>query len=220
VAFVGNCGSTSFGSSHYSFSSHLPHPLYLSFESEHMEETFDIPLRLDLNKGDGSIAEHLWLIYISRPHCHFVTTGAQITFKAHPDLELKKWGFKMVFEQDFSGPFELVIDDVRQRCYLDLDHVDESSSRRKHEIQLPYNWYVAEEDIKPKIQLRYNWHVTEEEEIENAELDNKVNQLLKMHRTDKKRPIYRRILEGIRGGASRRERELVSDVGAFPGGFF
>ncbi|KAK2424034.1 disease resistance protein RPV1 [Trifolium repens] len=60
VAFVGNCGSTSFGSSQYSFSSQLPHPLYLSFESEHMEETFDIPLRLDLNKGDGSIAEHLW----------------------------------------------------------------------------------------------------------------------------------------------------------------
>jgi hypothetical protein len=220
VAFVGNCGSTSFGSSQYSFSSQVPHPLYLSFESEHMEETFDIPLRLDLNKGDGSIAEHLWLIYISRPHCHFVTTGAQITFKAHPDLELKKWGFQMVFEQDISGPFKLGIDDVRQRCYLDLGHVDESSSRRKHEIQLPYNWYVDEKDIKPKIQLRYNWHVTEEEEIENAELDNKVNQLLKMHRTDKRRPIYRRFVEGIRGGASRRERELVSDVGAFPGGFF
>jgi hypothetical protein len=92
----------------------VPYPLYLSFESEQMEETFDMLLWLDLNKADGSNTEHLWLIYISRPHCHFVTTGATVTFKAHPDAQLKIWGFCMVFEHDFSSSFELETDEVRQ----------------------------------------------------------------------------------------------------------
>ncbi|MCH86939.1 putative disease resistance protein (TIR-NBS-LRR class) [Trifolium medium] len=49
---------------------------------------------------------------------------------------------------------------------------------RRPEIQVPYNLYEAEAEIKPKIQLRYNWHITEEEEIENREVTLKQNQLL------------------------------------------
>ncbi|MCH95972.1 TIR-NBS-LRR type disease resistance protein, partial [Trifolium medium] len=154
----------------------LPYPLYLSFESEHIEETFDIPLRLNLSKVDGSnAAKHLWIIYISRPHCHFVTTGAHITFKAHPDVKLNLWGLRKVLEHEISR-----IDEVHRQDYLWLDHVDESSSSSRPEIQLPYNWYVSEEELKPKIQLHYNWHVTEEEEIENREVNVKQNHLSDM----------------------------------------
>ncbi|RHN75313.1 hypothetical protein MtrunA17_Chr2g0319811 [Medicago truncatula] len=77
VAFeVNNCPANS-GSPQDSFSSALPHPFYLSFESEHTEERFDMPLSLELNKIDGS--KHLWLIYIFQQHCHFLKTGAHIT---------------------------------------------------------------------------------------------------------------------------------------------
>ncbi|KAK2369851.1 disease resistance protein RPV1 [Trifolium repens] len=177
--------STTYGS-HYPFSSQLPYPLYLSFESEQMEETFEIPIRLDLNVVDGSNAEHLWLIYISRPHCHFVTTGAQITFKAHPGLVITRWGLRMVMEHDIDDniPFDSWTKGVHKQDYLGLDHVHESSSSSssssRPEIQLPYNWYEAEEKIKPKVQLRYNWHVTEEEENENREVNVKQSHLSDM----------------------------------------
>ncbi|KAK2424031.1 disease resistance protein RUN1 [Trifolium repens] len=174
--------STTYGS-HYPFSSQLPYPLYLSFESEKMEETFDIPIRLDLNVVDGSNAEHLWLIYISRPHCHFVTTGAQITFKAHPGLVITRWGLRMVMEHDIDDniPFDSWTKGVHKQEYLGLVHVHESSSSSSRpEIQLPYNWYEAEEKIKPKVQLRYNWHATEEEENENREVNVKQSHLSDM----------------------------------------
>jgi hypothetical protein len=166
VAFAENCRPTTSG-----------YPLYLSFVSEQMEETFDIPIRSDLNNIYGSDAEHLWLIYISRPHCHFVTTGAQITFKAHPGLVIKQWGLRMVMKHDIDNysSFDLWTNGVHQQDYLGLDHVHESSS--KPEIQLSYNWYVAEEELKPKVQLRYNWHVTEEEEKENREANVKLSHL-------------------------------------------
>ncbi|KAI5399596.1 hypothetical protein KIW84_064795 [Lathyrus oleraceus] len=139
VTFVENHRPATSGSSHYSLSSHLPYPLYLSFESEQTEETFDMPLRLDLNKVHGSFTgAHFWLIYISRPHCHFVTTGARITFKAHPDVELKTWGLRMVFQHDISSSFELE-SEIHQQD-LHLDQVYESSSSRSPEVQLPYNW--------------------------------------------------------------------------------
>ncbi|PNY10412.1 disease resistance protein (TIR-NBS-LRR class), partial [Trifolium pratense] len=159
VAFVENYRPTTSGYS-----------LYLSFASEQTEETFDIPIRLDLNDVDGSDEEHLWLIYISRTHCHFVTTGAQITFKAHPGLLIKQWGLRMVMKHDIDdySPFDSWTNGVHQQDYLGLDHAHESSSCRP-EIQLPYNWYEAEEEMKPKVQLRYNWHVSEEEEYENRE---------------------------------------------------
>ncbi|XP_045804596.1 TMV resistance protein N-like isoform X1 [Trifolium pratense] len=181
VAFVENCRPATSSSSQYSFSSQLPYPLYLSFESEQMEETFDMPLRLDLNKADGLNTEHLWLIYISRPHCHFVATGAAVTFKAHPDVELKTWGFRMIFEHDISSSFELGTDEVhQQQGYIHVDHVHERSSSKRPEVQLPYNWYVTEEEEKSKILLRYNWHVTEEEEIESREVNVKESRLSNM----------------------------------------
>jgi hypothetical protein len=170
VLFVENSCQTISGSSHYSLSSQLPYPLYLSFECEQTEETFDIPIRLDLNNDGGSNAEHLWIIYISRPHCHFVTTGAMITFKAHPSLEMKQWGLRVVLEHEIYIPSSSSTNEVH---FLDssstnevnrLDYVHESSSSRP-EIQLPYNWYEDEE--KSKFQLRYNWHVTEEEEYDS-----------------------------------------------------
>jgi len=146
-----------------------------------MEETFDIPLRFDLNMVDGSNSEHLWLIYISRPHCHFVTTGAHITFKARPYLEIKRWGLCKVLEHDISSSSELGTDvDDRHQPYLRLDHVLESSSSNRPELQLPYNWYETEVEIKPKIKLRYNWHVTEEEENEIRQLNVKQNHLSNM----------------------------------------
>ncbi|MCI36191.1 TIR-NBS-LRR type disease resistance protein, partial [Trifolium medium] len=104
-----------------------------------MEETFDMPLQLDLNKAEGSNTGHIWLIYISRPHCHFVTTGAMVTFKAHPDVELKTWGLRMVFEHDIYSSFELGTDEVHQPGYLHLNHVHEHSSSKRPEVQLPYN---------------------------------------------------------------------------------
>ncbi|AES66931.1 transmembrane protein, putative [Medicago truncatula] len=151
VVFMENCGSN------------ISYPLYLSFESEHMEETFDIPLRLDPNTVDGSNSEHLWLICISRPHCHFVTTEAHITFKAHPDVELKRWGLRMVLENDISNPFKLRTDEFCRQGYLQLDHV-----------------HVSSRSKRPEVQLRYNWHVTEEEENESREVNLKKNHLSDM----------------------------------------
>ncbi|KEH38848.1 putative TIR domain, winged helix-turn-helix DNA-binding domain-containing protein [Medicago truncatula] len=170
VAFVENCCPST------PASSQLPYPLYLSFESEQTEETFDIPIQLDLINVDGSNAEYIWLIYISRPHCHFVTTGAQITFKAHPGLELKTWGLHMVFEHDIYSSFELNTNEVHQNDYIQLDHVHECSSSKRPEVQLPYDWYEAE--VKPKVRFCYNWYVTEEEENENREVNGKQSYLL------------------------------------------
>jgi hypothetical protein len=79
----------------------LPYPFYLSFESEHTEERFDMPLNLESNKVDGS--KYVWTIYISREHCHFVKTGAQITFKAHQGLIMNEWGFHVLTEKDIKG---------------------------------------------------------------------------------------------------------------------
>jgi len=128
VAFMKNGYPTTFGSSHYSSSSQWPYPLHLSFESEQMKETFDMPLRLVPNKVDGSNFKHLWLIYISRPHCHFVTTGAHITFKANPDVELKTWGLRVIFEHEISSSFKLGRDEVHQEGFFHLVHVHHSSS--------------------------------------------------------------------------------------------
>jgi hypothetical protein len=179
VAFVENCHPTTSSSSHYS--SQLPYTLYLSFENEQMEETFDMPLRLDLNKADGSNTKHLWLIYISRPHCHFVTTGSQITFKAHAGLVIKQWGLRMVMKHEIDdySPFDKGTNGVHKQYYSYKWTALECSSSRP-EIQLPYNWYEAKEEIKPKVQLRYNWHVTEGEENENREVNVKQSHLSHM----------------------------------------
>ncbi|XP_061353227.1 disease resistance protein RUN1-like [Gastrolobium bilobum] len=126
-----------------------PHHFYLSFESEFTEECFDMPLSLELNKIDGS--KYLWIIYISREHCHFVKTGARITFKARPGLMMKQWGLRMVVTKYL---FE-------QELHFVINNVEESS-------------------LCPEIQLPYNWLVTEEEEVENhvaKEKENKFSNL-------------------------------------------
>ncbi|XP_014522062.1 disease resistance protein TAO1 [Vigna radiata var. radiata] len=113
------------------------HPFYLSFESEETEEYFDMPMDLERDKVDGS--RHLWIIYISREHCHFAKTGAHISFKAHPSLQINAWGMSMFCK-----------DVVRRIRYPDhhmnIDFVEKSSTKSGPKFQLPYNWLVTHED--------------------------------------------------------------------------
>jgi len=138
-----------------SFTSTLPHPFYLSFESEHTEERFDMPLSLELDKVDGS--KHPWLIYNSREHCHFVKTGAHITFKAYPSLIIKKWGLVKLIKMEYNRLQHQLTDTSSSHDILNwftygdphnifFDRVQESSSRPGPKIQLPYNWLVTEEE--------------------------------------------------------------------------
>jgi hypothetical protein len=141
-------------SPHQSLSSPMPHPFYLSFESECTEECFDIPLNLEQNMVDGS--PYMWTIYISREHCHFVKTGAQITFKARQGLIIEKWGLRVLTKEDIqvskSGQSILPLQDseLEQSIHLPLQimKVEESSisSSLEPKIQLPYNWFVSDED--------------------------------------------------------------------------
>ncbi|KAL9324284.1 hypothetical protein ACSQ67_009141 [Phaseolus vulgaris] len=131
VIFKGNNSDAIAKSPHSSFSS--THPFYLSFESEYTEEYFDMRLNLEEN---GS--EYIWIIYISREHCHFVKTGAHITFKAQPSVKIQGWWMDRILKKD--------IHDLRS-C------------------------------SGPKIQLPYNWYVTEEEEVENIDAKSKENNL-------------------------------------------
>ncbi|KAK2414713.1 disease resistance protein RPV1 [Trifolium repens] len=131
-------------SSHQSLSSLLPHPFYLSFESKYTEERFDMPLNLESNQVDG--LNYVWVIYISREHCHFVNTRAHITFKARQGLIIKEWGLRVITMKDADDsilkmgvhhpPLEKV--KVRQRS--------SDSSSFEPKIQLPYNWFVSDED--------------------------------------------------------------------------
>ncbi|KAK7324667.1 hypothetical protein VNO77_28409 [Canavalia gladiata] len=172
--WVGVAFCAAFGEQHYPIIFGSSYPFCLSFESEHMEESFQMPLHSELNKVDSSKAEHLWLIFISRPHCHFATTGATITFKAHPALEIKKWGFRMVFKEDAFNPYNI---EAIQVDDLLFDYAHESSSHSWPKIQLPYNWLLTEgvhessSCSDSRFQLPYNWFVTEEEEIENREVN-------------------------------------------------
>jgi len=118
-------------SPHQSLSSPMPHPFYLSFESEHTEERFDMPLNLERNMVDGK--GYLWTIYMSREHCHFVNTGAQITFKARHGLVIKEWGLNVITRECIGHPLEIV-------------EVKQSSSSIEPKIQLPYNWLVSVEE--------------------------------------------------------------------------
>ncbi|RDX67153.1 TMV resistance protein N, partial [Mucuna pruriens] len=153
-----------------------PHLFYLSFESEHTEEYFDMPLNLELEKIDGS--EYLWIIYISRQHCHFVKTGAHITFKANPRVKINKWGISSIFKQDIDGLKRMQLGeplsphpnlDHNDIHYIDFAHVEKSNN-----------------SFGPKIQLPYNWLVTEEDEVENSEAKAKENNLANVgHRRDR-----------------------------------
>ncbi|CAK8541970.1 unnamed protein product [Lathyrus sativus] len=125
----------------------LPHPFYLSFENEHTEERFDMPLNLDQKKILGD--HYLWIIYISREHCHFVETGAHITFKAHKGLILKECGLRVITKGDIEdstmvmgAPLPLPIVKVKQSR--------SKKSRFESKIQLPYNWLVSDKDEAEK----------------------------------------------------------------------
>ena len=179
-------------------SSPLPHPLYLSFESEHTEESFHMPFCLDPDKNDhlqlfnmrhGSSSDgsstHAWIIYISRVHCHFVETGARITFKADPRFKVQKWGLRMVFNHDIEVLKGVKIWELRMISNDDIDALE-------HELYLSDNClyrdgrliiedvYESSSSSGPKIQLPYNWLVTEEEENENMEAKTKEYNLANM----------------------------------------
>ena len=168
AAFKANRHPSISGSSHDSSSSPLPHHFYLSFESEEAEETFNMPLHLDLDKIGSS--EHLWLIYISRPHCHFFKSGAHITFKAHPDLEITKWGLRMVFMLDVVDNMEESSSYQEAGLLMEPPTASSETGEGSQVDRPPFN-YVHESigSSGPKIQLPYNWLVTEEEEEEIRE---------------------------------------------------
>ena len=147
VLFELNEGDAVARSPHCAFSS--SHPFYLSFESEYTEEYFDMPLNLEMNQKYGS---HIWIIYISREHCHFVKTGAHITFKAHPSVNIKKWGLRRTLKEDIHD--------------YEMFGTEGMFSSRRHRVQFDYV-KKSHSDSGPKIQLPYNWYVTEEEEVEN-----------------------------------------------------
>ncbi|KAK2361146.1 disease resistance protein RUN1 [Trifolium repens] len=149
ILFEVNNHSAVSESPHQSLSSALPHPFYLSFESEYTEERFDVSLNLERNMIDGK--DYLWTIYISQEHCHFVKTGAQITFKGRQGLIMKEWGLRvltMTYIYESEGPF-LVIDKEDPRIdnpVLVIDIVEESNNKFEPKIQLPYNWFISDED--------------------------------------------------------------------------
>ncbi|BAT92384.1 hypothetical protein VIGAN_07108900 [Vigna angularis var. angularis] len=128
------------------------HPFYLSFESEETEEYFDMQLNLERDKVDGS--KHLWIIYISRKHCHFLKTGSHISFKVHPSLEINAWGMSSIFREDEEINFEC------KGRHVNFDFVEKSSTKSG-----------------PKFKLSYNWLVTDEDEVENINAKAKENNL-------------------------------------------
>ena len=132
-------------SPHQSLSSPMPHPFYLSFESECTEECFGIPLNLKQNMVDGKY--YIWTIYISREHCHFVKTGAQITFKAHQGLFIDEWGLSVVTRENIKGQTML---DSGVCPSLEIVKGNQSSSSFEPKINLPYNWFVSDEDEAEK----------------------------------------------------------------------
>ena len=144
---------------------HLQFPLYLSFESENVEECFHMPRQLELDKNQGSELKHLWLIYISRPHCHFVETGACISFKSHSGSKVTSWGIRTILDEDLDIDRPLHIDRhidmIRGQDYFPYEDVDESCSKISG----------------PKIKLPYNWLVTEKDECEKMEAEEKENNI-------------------------------------------
>ncbi|KAL4293227.1 TMV resistance protein N isoform X3 [Arachis ipaensis] len=143
-------------------SSELLRHFYLSFESEHTEEYFDMPSSVETDRDiDGT---HAWIIYISRVHCHFVKTGARIRFKACKGMKLHKWGFRMVFKQDIEKLKRRLqrVDNKKQspifdssRLVIETEYVDEDlSSSSESKIMLPYNWLVTDEEENEKMEAK------------------------------------------------------------------
>lgn len=169
--------AVSSSSPHCSFSS--SHPFRLSFESEYTEEYFDMPLNLELNKIYGS--KHLWVIYISREHCHFVKTGAHITFKAHSSVKINAWGMKSIFRQDIDDlermqqgeSLPLHPNDVVH--HVDFDSVEKSNNNSGPKFQLPYNWLVTKEDEVENMNTK-----AKETNLSNAGLSDDTRSLFKI----------------------------------------
>jgi hypothetical protein len=140
----------------------LPHPFYLSFESEYTEERFDMSLDLERNRVDGK--NYLWSIFISREHCHFVETGAQITFKARQGLIIKEWGLRVVTKIDIEGS------KMRMSVHLPLQFIDNAEGSSS----------VNDNNFETKIQLPYNWLVSNEDSIENDRTKGKETDLFNL----------------------------------------
>ncbi|KAL2331603.1 hypothetical protein Fmac_019184 [Flemingia macrophylla] len=146
-------------SSHCSFSRSSQHPFYLSFESEFTEEYFDMALNLEVDTIDRST--HLWIIYISRQHCHFVKSGAHIAFKGHPHVKIIKWGISSIYREDIDDlkmmqqeqPFPHNRNDVNFD-YVEKRSYKESNSCSEPKIQIPYNWLVTDEDEAENINAK------------------------------------------------------------------
>ncbi|KAL2331597.1 hypothetical protein Fmac_019178 [Flemingia macrophylla] len=144
------------------------HPFYLSFEGEHTEEYFDMSHNLELDKIDES--KYIWIIYISRQHCHFVKNEAHITFKAQAGVKINKWGMSSIFRQDIDHLQRMKLGEpLSPHPNLDQNDV--------HHIKYDYVENNNNNNSRPKIQLPYNWLVTEEDEAENIEAKEKENNL-------------------------------------------
>ena len=113
-----------------------------------------MPRQLELDKNQGSELKHLWLIYISRPHCHFVETGACISFKSHSGSKVTSWGIRRVLKNE--------IHNIRRKDDFRYEYVDEKSCSKIS---------------GPKMKLPYNWLVTKEEENEEMEAEEKENNI-------------------------------------------
>ncbi|MED6170779.1 hypothetical protein PIB30_034355 [Stylosanthes scabra] len=178
IAFCLTTHAVVSGFQHDPLSTTLPSPLYLSFESEHAEETFCMPCHLDPVRYFSRYptpdprAVHVWIIYISRPHCHFLKTGANITFKASPNhIEIKNWGLRMVFKQDIEATKSdlqyLETPEMINPFYYSMN--DPKIQLRDHKLVIENVHESSNSSTGPKFQLPYNWYVTEEEEQENME---------------------------------------------------
>ncbi|BAT92385.1 hypothetical protein VIGAN_07109000, partial [Vigna angularis var. angularis] len=105
------------------------------------------------------------LIYISREHCHFVKTGAHITFKAQPNVKISKWWMRRILKEDIHdfGKFRQGLFSPLNHNHVPFDCVKESNSGSRPKIQLPYNWYVTEEEEVENIDAK-----VKENNISNA----------------------------------------------------
>jgi hypothetical protein len=106
-----------------------------------------MPLNLERDMVDGK--NYLWTIYISQEPCHFVKTGAQITFKAGQGLIMKEWGLRMLTKKEIEDSEEATLGNKnlrKDRPLLVIDNVEDSNKKFEPKIQLPYNWLLSDED--------------------------------------------------------------------------
>ena len=90
-------------------------------------------------------------------------TGAHIIFKAQPSVKIKGWWMNRILKKDIHDirRFEQGLLSQLNYNHLHFDYVERSNS-----------W------LGPKIQLPYNWYVPEEEEVENIDAKSKEKNLV------------------------------------------